>query len=442
VRTTVHQNFLLRWVRDEQVYEVWQELKALGLGDAGVDEITDVVSCPGTDSCKLGITSSMGLNRAVQARVEEMDVQDPLTKRIHIKMSGCPNGCSQHHIANIGFYGASIKVGEHTIPAYVAHIGGNYEGGEIVYGARLKVRLPAKRVPEAVERWIRMYEAERLDGEEFNAFAERVGSSATRTRSATWPCRWSSAWTPWTTSSTGRRRSRSRSSGARASARSEGDPRAGGGHEKLVVLCSFQKEESVILDELRTPRRTPASSRSTRACCSRDARDVEGFEDRFGLRIDVEDASGAGAVRVPWTGPDHCCGADKVAALERRAGRRGRVDHRHPPRAGPDPRGTELVEDGRQGAGSRSTTRSPCGPSRTCGAASTSATCPTTRCTTRATPPSAARRARCPAPGARAAGPARRRPNAGSTSPERLRDRPRWTPSTSSSASAWASSSG
>jgi sulfite reductase beta subunit-like hemoprotein len=118
----------------------------------------------------------MGLNRAVQARVEEMDLQDPLTRRIHIKMSGCPNGCSQHHIANIGFYGASIKVGEHTIPAYVAHIGGNYEGGEIVYGSRLKVRLPAKRVPEAVERWIRMYEAERTDGEEFNAFAERVGS--------------------------------------------------------------------------------------------------------------------------------------------------------------------------------------------------------------------------------------------------------------------------
>jgi sulfite reductase beta subunit-like hemoprotein len=89
-------------------------------------------------------------------------------------MSGCPNGCSQHHIANIGFYGASIKAGEHTIPAYVAHIGGNYEAGEIVYGTRLKVRLPAKRVPEAVERWIRMYEAEREEGEAFNAYAERV----------------------------------------------------------------------------------------------------------------------------------------------------------------------------------------------------------------------------------------------------------------------------
>jgi sulfite reductase beta subunit-like hemoprotein len=175
-RTTVEQNLVLRWVRDESIYEVWRALDELGLGDAGASTIVDTVSCPGTDSCKLGITSSMGLNRAVMERVESMKIDDPLTRRIHIKMSGCPNGCSQHHIANIGFYGASIKVGENTIPAYVAHIGGHYEGGEVLYGTRLKVRLAAKRVPEAVERWIRLYETEREEGEEFNAFAERVGT--------------------------------------------------------------------------------------------------------------------------------------------------------------------------------------------------------------------------------------------------------------------------
>jgi sulfite reductase beta subunit-like hemoprotein len=178
MRTTVHQNFLLRWVRDETIYEVWQALSELDLADAGPDRITDVVSCPGTDSCKLGITASMGLNAALQERLEAMEISDPLTRAIHIKMSGCPNGCSQHHIANIGFYGASIKVGEHTIPAYVAHIAGNFDGGEIVYGTRLKVRLPAKRIPEAVERWLRWYEAEREEGEPFNDFAGRVGTKA------------------------------------------------------------------------------------------------------------------------------------------------------------------------------------------------------------------------------------------------------------------------
>ena len=176
-RMTVGQNIVFRWVRDESVYDLWKRLKELELGEAGAQEITDNVSCPGTDSCKLGITSSMGLNAAINRKLLEMEITDPLSRRIHIKNSGCPNGCSQHHIADMGFYGASIKVGEHTIPAYVAHIGGVYEGGKVGYGARLKVRLPAKRVPDAVERWIRMYEAERTDDTEtFKAYAERVGT--------------------------------------------------------------------------------------------------------------------------------------------------------------------------------------------------------------------------------------------------------------------------
>jgi sulfite reductase (ferredoxin) len=176
-RTTVGQNIVLRWVRDESLYDVWQRLGELDLGDPGAEEITDNVSCPGTDSCKLGITSSMGLNRAINDRLLEMNIEDPLSRKIHIKNSGCPNGCGQHHIANIGFYGASIKVGDRHLPAYVCHIGGAYDAGEVIYGTRLKVRLPAKRVPDAIERWVRWYEAERQDGEEFNAFFERVGTA-------------------------------------------------------------------------------------------------------------------------------------------------------------------------------------------------------------------------------------------------------------------------
>ncbi len=174
-RTTVQQNFVLRWVREESVYDVWRALSELGLGEPGSREIADVVSCPGTDSCKLGITSSMGLNQAVHERILEMQLDDELTRQIHIKMSGCPNGCSQHHVADIGFYGASIKVGDHTIPAYIPHVGGVYEGGDVAFGQRLKLRLPAKRVPEAVERWVRMYEAGREEGEAFRAYIERVG---------------------------------------------------------------------------------------------------------------------------------------------------------------------------------------------------------------------------------------------------------------------------
>jgi sulfite reductase beta subunit-like hemoprotein len=192
-RTTVHQNLVLRWIRDESVYEVWRALCELGLGESGADEVTDVVSCPGTDSCKLGITSSMGLNAAVSERLRAMQIDDPLTRRVHVKMSGCPNGCSQHHIADIGFYGASIKVGDHTVPAYIAHVGGHYEGGEVVYGQRLKARLPAKRVPEAVERWLRFYESDRVEGETFHGFAQRVGAGEfeARVRDLTMPIEFS-----------------------------------------------------------------------------------------------------------------------------------------------------------------------------------------------------------------------------------------------------------
>jgi sulfite reductase beta subunit-like hemoprotein len=176
-RTTVQQNFVLRWVREESVYDLWRALSELGLGEPGSREITDVVSCPGTDSCKLGITSSMGLNQAVQERIVAMDITDEITRKLNVKISGCPNGCGQHHVASIGFTGASIKVGEHTIPAYIPHVGGVFEGGEVKFGTRLKLRLPSKRVPDAVERWIGHYEANRNDGEEWNDFAERVGTT-------------------------------------------------------------------------------------------------------------------------------------------------------------------------------------------------------------------------------------------------------------------------
>jgi sulfite reductase beta subunit-like hemoprotein len=181
-RTTVGQNIVLRWVREPAVYEVWRALRALGLGQAGAGEITDVVSCPGTDSCKLAITSSMGLNQAIAERLHTLGIEDPLTRRIQIKISGCPNGCGQHHIADIGFYGASIKVGEHTLPAYIPHLAGAHAGGEVRFGQRLKARIPARRIPEAVARWVCFYQEHRRHDESFATFVRRVGTAAFESR--------------------------------------------------------------------------------------------------------------------------------------------------------------------------------------------------------------------------------------------------------------------
>ncbi|MBJ7348148.1 MAG: nitrite/sulfite reductase, partial [Thermoleophilaceae bacterium] len=175
-RTTQNQNLVLRWVRDEALYDVFARLTELGLAEPGIDTVTDVVSCPGTDSCKLGITSSMGLNAAVQKRVTEMQIDDDVTRKVMVRMSGCPNGCSQHHIASIGFNGASMKFDGKQVPAYIPQLGGRGEDGKTNFGHRLKVRVPAKRVPDAVEAWIRFYQEDRNTGEEFADFVDRVGT--------------------------------------------------------------------------------------------------------------------------------------------------------------------------------------------------------------------------------------------------------------------------
>ena len=174
-RITHQQNIALRWVPEKALYEVWEELNRIGFGDAGLHEITDVVSCPGTDSCKLGITSSMGLGRAVGETLQDMNITDPLVKQMHVKMSGCPNGCGQHHIADIGFHGAAAKAPGGQVPAYEFFIGGSYDEGDARFGLRTRTKIPAKRVPEALKRIIGFYQERRNDGELFKDFAARLG---------------------------------------------------------------------------------------------------------------------------------------------------------------------------------------------------------------------------------------------------------------------------
>ena len=176
VRTTTEQNLVFRWIPDGYLHNVWRELQEVGLGDAGADEITDVVSCPGTDSCKLGITSSMGLGEAVSKTLKEMAIEDPLVRSIHVKISGCPNGCSRHHISNIGFHGAATKGDGNQVPAYEMFLGGNYgDGGATRFGQRVKPKVPAKKVPQLVRNIVLFYQDQRGEDETFNQFFDRVG---------------------------------------------------------------------------------------------------------------------------------------------------------------------------------------------------------------------------------------------------------------------------
>ena len=175
------QNIALRWVPDGSLFDVWEALDSIGLGEAEVHTITDMTACPGTDSCKLGITSSMGLNRAVTDDMRDWDdlLADPLIKKLHVKASGCPNGCGRHHLANIGFQGASIKgPGGNQIPAFEVYLGGAYDDGDLQYGQRVKAKVPSKHVPAAIRRILDYYQDQRTEGEEFNDFVHRAGAGA------------------------------------------------------------------------------------------------------------------------------------------------------------------------------------------------------------------------------------------------------------------------
>ena len=180
---TQEQNLALRWVPEDQLGKLWVALKGLGLADPGALTISNVVSCPGTDSCKLGITASMGLAKAIGEEVNSWGdlLDDNGVKKIRIKMSGCPNGCGLHHIANIGFHGAAVKGPEgQQIPSYELFLGGNYGDNQVEdsrIGSRIpKVKVPAKMVPGVVRQITNYYKNERADeSEEFNQFLDRVG---------------------------------------------------------------------------------------------------------------------------------------------------------------------------------------------------------------------------------------------------------------------------
>ena len=182
-RTTQEQNIVLRWVPTGHLRDVWEALTALDLGEAGHNHISNIVSCPGTDSCKLGITASMGLAKALRTEMADWNglADDAGVQDIRIKMSGCPNGCGLHHIANIGFHGGAVKGTDgQQIPSYELFLGGNY-GDNLVEDSRIgtrvpRVKVPAKLVPSVLKDIVGYYKDHRAgDSERFNDFLDRVG---------------------------------------------------------------------------------------------------------------------------------------------------------------------------------------------------------------------------------------------------------------------------
>ncbi len=178
IRTTVEQNFVIRWVSKGDLPELYKALAAVGLGDAGAGALIDITSCPGTDTCKLGISSSRGLAAELRKKVSEKSfVKDEAVQKLHIKISGCFNSCGQHHVADLGFYGVSRKVGGYAVPHFQVVLGGQWENNAGSYGLPV-VAVPSKNIPKVVERLTERYVADRLAGETFKEFVKRTGKAA------------------------------------------------------------------------------------------------------------------------------------------------------------------------------------------------------------------------------------------------------------------------
>ena len=181
VYTTIQQNLVLRWVREDCLYDLYGSLRALDVA-ADANTIGDVTACPGTDSCKSALTATVGLGRALSAALRVLERIDPLVESMHVKVDGCPNGCGHHHLGNIGLHGAALNCDGRQVPAYELFLGGSYTGNRAAggadrtrFGRLVKARIPAKRAPQAVLRLVHYYQAERHDGEVFNDFVDRVG---------------------------------------------------------------------------------------------------------------------------------------------------------------------------------------------------------------------------------------------------------------------------
>lgn len=174
VRVSNRQNFIFRNLAESQLEGLHQRLQAIDMASAGAELLRDVVSCPGADTCNLAVTQSRGLAGAITTALEDAGLDEVPGLRINI--SGCMNSCGQHHIADIGFFGAERRVEGRSAPGYQMMLGGHV-GEEQIRFADKALRLPAKNAPQAVVRVVTRFVAERQGGEEFAPWMQRCGGA-------------------------------------------------------------------------------------------------------------------------------------------------------------------------------------------------------------------------------------------------------------------------
>jgi sulfite reductase beta subunit-like hemoprotein len=171
LRVTVDQNLVLAYMPLRSLPRVYAALRQIGLADSGAHEIDDVTTCPGAYSCNLALTKSMTLGAALAEEVRAH--RDPLIRKLNIKISGCPNSCGQHWIADLGFYGNARKIEGKEVPYYQMLLGGGYDSSGIMRFGLAIQSIPARLAPIAVRRVLEHYQANRIDSESFREYVLR-----------------------------------------------------------------------------------------------------------------------------------------------------------------------------------------------------------------------------------------------------------------------------
>ncbi|MCW2275219.1 nitrite/sulfite reductase [Rhodoblastus acidophilus] len=169
LRVTHAQNLVLPYVRLDDVAEVYAALKAHDLATANVGQITDIIACPGLDYCSLATARSIPIAQALSKHFADPEKQKEIGE-VSIKISGCINACGHHHVGNIGILGLEKK----GVESYQITIGGD-PSETYALGELLGPGLPAEYVPEAIDKVIAVYLAERQQGETFIEAYRRLG---------------------------------------------------------------------------------------------------------------------------------------------------------------------------------------------------------------------------------------------------------------------------
>jgi sulfite reductase (NADPH) hemoprotein beta-component len=177
---TVEQNLVFRWVQTSRLHDFYGAITAARLNYSGHGTIADVVSCPGAESCRIAVTQSRGLGQLLGEHLRERADVTAAAGAGDIKISGCPNGCGQHHVASIGFQGSIRRLGARAVPQYFVMVGGSADGDNAAFG-RVAAKIPARRAPEAVDRLVQLYVAERRDGERLSDFFIRTDIARVKT---------------------------------------------------------------------------------------------------------------------------------------------------------------------------------------------------------------------------------------------------------------------